>query len=103
MAGRSGLYSSETGAAFWQALRKTPKPILEKIDILGCPLDESNRTYRAPASDVNNFSDADPVGADPVGAHGDGMGGNVIIKAGSVRECTETDPVWIEAGKKLKN
>ena len=55
--------------------------------------------YRGPVEDVNRVRKG-PVGADLMGAHGPGHGGNVLLRDGSVVTCPENDPLWIAASSK---
>ena len=89
----NGIMQTETGSDFWLKLRKTPKPILEKVDPLFCPLASHDQTieqtsFRGPARNVNKMDDKDPVGADFDGNHGSKTGGNVLTKTGATSVLT---------------
>jgi hypothetical protein len=101
----NGIMQTETGSDFWLKLRKTPKPLLDKVDPLFCPLAGHDQaveqtSFRGPASDVNKIGDEDPVGADFDGNHGPKKGGNVILKHGGVTHYADTDAVWVAAAQK---
>ncbi len=106
--GPSRLFPRETGSRFWLVLARTPKPLVDRIEIYFCPLAGNepvpDRTdYRGPARDVNGCADGDPVGADrnrPENNHGPGEGGSVLLKSGSIQAYEESDPVWIDADSK---
>ena len=56
--------------------------------------------YRGPAENVNTYADGDPVGADKIGNHGAGEGGNILRKSGDIMSVAETDPLWVNAAAK---
>ena len=95
----NGIMQTETGSDFWLKLKRTPKPLIERVDPFFCPLAAHDKaldqtSYRGPARDVNRMEDESPVGADFDGNHGAGKGGNVIRKLGDVRDYQADDPVW---------
>ena len=105
--GRAKQMPSQTGGAFWTHLTTTTPPLIDASlsDIFDCTLSPTQPSpgsteYRGPSTDVNAIGDGDPVGADGVGLHGPGEGGNVLRKSGDVMNYSETDPVWISAGSK---
>lgn len=105
--GRNKLMPQITGDSFW--LKLSDKNI-DLIDsrmraIYQCPVEnvddgEGTCDYRGPASDVNKYFDADPVGADVDGNHGRGKGGCVLRKSGDVLIVRADDEVWAAAEKK---
>jgi prepilin-type N-terminal cleavage/methylation domain-containing protein len=102
------LMPPDTGGAFWLKLTMTTPPLIDSslTDIFDCsftPLVAGAGTceYRGPASDVNSFLDADPVGADLVGSHGPSEGGVVLRKSCDAMGVMETDPTWLAAASKL--
>ncbi len=93
-----------TGDAFWLYLSTMTPPMIDKSvkDIYQCPVenvDDEGCDYRGPAKNINlsDVGDADPVGADVDGNHGEGKGGNVVRKAGDVLTVAAKDPVWLKA------
>jgi len=105
--GRNRLLPPETGGAFWLKLAEGPKPVIDNPSIFLCPCREPGGRaggvdFRGPAGNANRFEDSDPMGADRVGNHGQGAGGNVLTKMGSVQEHSETEPLWREAATKTR-
>ena len=101
-----GDMQTETGSDFWLKLKRTPKPLIDKLDVYFCPLAghdiaPDQTSFRGPISDVNKYGDRDPVGADLDGNHGAGKGGNVIAKQGDVREYKTDEKMWKAADSKL--
>ena len=97
----------DTGSEFWTRLTKTSPPLIDPSlgDIYDCPLSPApgsvdHGEYRGPASDVNTYGDADPVGADIDGNHGPGQGGIVLRKSGDAMNCPATDPLWQAAAER---
>ncbi len=109
--GSNKVMPTDSGSAFWLRLTKTPKPLIEKIDIFFCPVAANEITadatdFRGPNGNVNKFDEKDPVGADknqPENNHGANEGGNVLLKLGSVQQYQEDDPTWIAADSKTTN
>ncbi len=104
--GADKLMPTETGDGFWLKLSKMTPPMIDSTlgDIYQCPVeraDDEGCDYRGPKSNINDGStaDSDVVGADVDGNHGEGKGGNVVLKAGDVRTVTAGDPAWISAAK----
>jgi type II secretory pathway pseudopilin PulG len=96
-----GRWPEETGAAFWTTFQRMNPPLLESDlnEIYFCPIlaqpgDLGQTDYRGPASNVNPGTADDPIGADKIGNHGEGYGGNVLRKAGDVQELDRDDPLW---------
>jgi type II secretory pathway pseudopilin PulG len=88
-----GEWPSETGDDLWLSFTKTVPPLIDAttIEILACPvLGEEIRPgethYRGPQLPWSKLKSSDPLGGDKVGNHGDGVGGNVLYKDGSVME-----------------
>ncbi len=105
--GRAKLLPSQTGAGFWLQLTLTTPPLIDSTltDIFDCSLSPTipaagSCEYRGPSSDVNQFLDGDPVGADLVGAHGPSEGGMVLRKSSDAMNYSETDPIWLSAASK---
>ena len=89
--GERQLYPTETGGDFWLKMKNTDPPLIDStvLDIFVCGLTGTiaggvTTDYRGPASNVNNFGDGDPVGADKIGNHGPDSGGNLLRKSGDV-------------------
>ncbi len=109
--GSNKLMPVETGGNFWLKLTRTPKALVDKMEIYFCPVAGNEPApdvtdFRGPSGNVNKFDEKDPVGADknqPENNHGANEGGNVLLKLGSVQEYQESDPVWIEANSKTAN
>jgi type II secretory pathway pseudopilin PulG len=104
--GPGKLLPVETGGAFWLKLSQTTPPLIDASlkDIFGCPVKGSppaagTTDYRGPAANANAAADGEIIGADKVGNHGTGYGGNVIRKSGDVQTVAESDPLWIKAGQ----
>jgi hypothetical protein len=100
---------STTGGAFWLELSRTSPPLVDPsmMDIYECAVEggpnaAGTTDYRGPAGNVNTFGDGDPVGADKVGNHGRGEGGNVVRKSGDIQTVSEMDPLWTAAGAKTE-
>lgn len=58
--------------------------------------------YRGPSININDLyyvEDDDPMGADADGNHGEGRGGNVLLKSGDVRTVTPDDPDWAASAR----
>ena len=100
---------TETGGAFWLVLRRTDPPLIDDmlLTIFSCPVKgrrplRDATDFRGPHIDVNStkIGDGDPVGADKIGNHGSGKGGNVIRKSGDVITVPEDDPFWLLAAEK---
>jgi len=105
--GRAKLMPPDTGDDFWLKLSKTTPPLIDPslADIYQCPVENAKDEgcdYRGPVEDVNTYGDADPVGADVDGNHGEGKGGNVIRKAGDCMTYAPTDEMWKAAATRLK-
>ena len=83
----------EPGASYWGV-------IVKDLDVLTCPLSKNAR-YRGPAADPATLPPGAPIGADAPGAHGDGEGGNVLMKTGEVRAVRERDSLWQFAAERL--
>ncbi len=98
------------GGQFWLKMSTPPTVLIDQSlrDIYACPVWGSappagTTDYRGPGTNVNQFADGDPVGADKVGYHGQNEGGNVIRKSGDVSPYGNQDSVWIIAGQKTSN
>lgn len=109
--GAGGLFPDDTGGRFWIRLSLTtpalvdPAPAAGTHAIFDCPVKPGQVTagttdYRGPATNVNGAVPDDPVGADVVGNHGPGGGGNVLRKSGDVLNVDPGDPLWTTAGTK---
>ena len=105
--GGGKLMPPDTGSEFWTRLTKTSPPLIDPSlgDIYDCPLSPApgsvdHGEYRGPASDVNTYGDADPVGADIDGNHGPGQGGIVLRKSGDAMNYPATDPLWQAAAER---
>lgn len=105
--GREKRMPEETGGSFWLKLSQTDPPLIDVTlrEIYECPLKGSPNSpgttdYRGPNGNVNRFNDGDPVGADKIGNHGSGEGGNVLRKSGDVQTVSESDPLWSTAAVK---
>ncbi len=106
--GHKGQWPLETGEALWLKFQKMQPPLLEADlkEIYFChvkaePGDLGETDYRGPSGNVNHGKAGDPIGADKVGNHGDGYGGNVLRKAGDVQNLELDDPLWTLCAEKL--
>jgi hypothetical protein len=96
-----GDWRSETGEALWLSFTRTVPPLIEAdwVEILACPLrgeepGPGETHYRGPRVPWGKLKSPDPLGGDKVGNHGDGRGGNVLYKDGSVTELDPQDLRW---------
>jgi prepilin-type N-terminal cleavage/methylation domain-containing protein len=80
------------GNAYWASVSTDPQ-------LLTCPM--SGARYRGPAADPATLPPQAPVGADAAGSHGDGEGGNILLKTGEVRAVRESDGLWRYAAENL--
>jgi len=103
-----GQWPLETGEALWLKFQRMIPPLLEAEwkEIYFCPVlgqvrDLGETDYRGPVSNINQAKSFDPVGADKVGNHGEGYGGNVLRKAGDVQQADLEDPLWVLSAEKL--
>lgn len=99
-----GPISQDRGGDFWLKLQRGERPVVDRYERFFCPLSgeriEPGRTsYRGPRLNVNRFADEDPVGADKEGNHGEGAGGNVLLKRGECIEAPGPSPLWMLAGR----
>jgi prepilin-type N-terminal cleavage/methylation domain-containing protein len=106
--GHKGQWPLETGEELWLKFQKMQPPLLEAdlkeiyfCHVLAQPRDLGETDYRGPTSNVNHGRTGDPIGADKVGNHGDGYGGNVLRKAGDVQTVDLDDPLWALSAEKL--
>ena len=102
-----GQWPTDTGSDFWLKLSTVTPPLIDPdlAEIYACPVKGippgvGSTDYRGPSGNANLYGESDPVGADKVGNHGPENGGNVIRKAGDVREVDPNDPLWAKAGLK---
>ena len=103
-----GQWPSDRGSALWIKLRHTNPPYLEEgyEEILACavrsePLLPDGSHYRGPAVPLTQIRGASPIGADVEGNHGDGLGGCVVLKDGSVQEVEADSALWTTASTQL--
>ncbi len=103
-----GRFPEERGAAFWLALAETKPPLIDPSsqEIYFCVLKgeiggPGETDYRGPADPPTNYTSEDPIGADKEGNHGEGRGGNVLLKNGSVQEVGPDDRLWVRCRTKL--
>lgn len=103
-----GQYPSAQGSAFWLTLQKTDPPLIEAelSEIFFCPMKGEFRgpgstDYRGPAGPLNQYNDADPLGADVVGNHDKEEGINVVRLSGDVVTVYRNDPLWAACDAKL--
>jgi len=101
--GTSKMLPAETGGAFWMKLTQTAPPLLadEHLGLLDCPVSgdaprPGQVQFRGPSENVN-LRRTGPIGADLPGAHGQGRGGNIVLRDGAVLGCLESDALWIKA------
>jgi prepilin-type N-terminal cleavage/methylation domain-containing protein len=103
-----GQWPSAKGEDLWLSLRRMVPPLIEAdhAAILACAVrdeecgpDETH--FRGPLLPWMKIGAADPLGADKVGNHGEQLGGNVLLKDGSVQEYELTHPKWEECSIKL--
>ncbi len=87
----------ERGGGYWEAVARNTNL---KTELLSCPLSPPSR-YRGPATNPATLPPLAPFGADAVGSHGEGEGGNVLLKNGEVRAVREEDPHWKMAAERL--
>lgn len=92
-----GPPTKERGGAYWETVARKAKL---KPELLSCPLAPPFK-YRGPVSDPATLPPLAPIGADAVGNHGEGEGGNVLLKNGEVRAVREEDPHWKMAAERL--
>src|SRR5207247_1779905 len=64
--GQNRLYPTELGGEFWLKLTRTPKAMIENLDVLLCPVtkdkaDPNHTSFRGPNGNVNKFEDKDPI------------------------------------------
>jgi prepilin-type N-terminal cleavage/methylation domain-containing protein len=104
--GRGDL-PTETGGAFWLKLNTTTPPLIDNTlrEIYACsakgmPPAVGTTDYRGPAVNANTVADGDPLGADKVGNHKPGHGGNVVRMSGDVLVAPDTDPLWVACASK---
>lgn len=89
--------NDRTGGEFWRALSTTQPPLIDATtwDIYLCPVKGDSppgaMDYWGPARPVGELPGG-PVGGDAPGNHGDGEGGNLLLKSGDVLEVRER--VW---------
>lgn len=105
---RKGNWPTARGEELWLSLRRMVPPLIEAdhAEVLSCPClqvqigpDETH--FRGPVPPMGKIGATDPLGADKVGNHGDGLGGNVLLRDGSVVEHELGSPKWEECAVKL--
>jgi prepilin-type N-terminal cleavage/methylation domain-containing protein len=103
-----GNWPSATGEELWLSLRRTVPPLIETDhqELLSCAClqvqigpDETH--FRGPTLPAGRLRVTDPMGADKVGNHGEDLGGNVLMRDGSVQEFEKAHPKWEECATKL--
>jgi len=103
---------TKTGREFWlELLGKKELDKLAQNDkyILKCPLCgrvNGNHTiqsvdYRGPKKDILNYKKNEPIGADRIGNHGPGKGGNILLMDLSVHESNNLEVREEALGSKL--
>ncbi len=101
LAERRGRWPTGRGEAFWLTFQETRPPLIDPSsqEILFCVLKgeiggPGQTDYRGPAESPGTTPTGDPLGADKEGNHGEGHGGNVLLKNGSVQEVAWDEPLW---------
>lgn len=103
-----GNWPGARGEELWLSLRRMVPPLIEAehAEILTCPClqtqigpDETH--FRGPALPMGKLGATDPLGADKVGNHGEDLGGNVLLRDGSVQEFEKSHPKWEDCAGKL--
>lgn len=93
-------WPAASGEDLWLSFTRTKPPLIEPEhrSILSCPVlgedDPGETHYRGPRLPFKGLQSGDPLGADKPGNHGEGYGGNVLLKDGSVRETNVGEPLW---------
>ena len=103
-----GRWPSARGEELWLSLKRMVPPLIEAdhVDILACPrhgeeLGPDETHFRGPALTWSKIGAADPIGADKEGNHGEGAGGNVLLRDGSVSQFEKIDQKWVDCATKL--
>ncbi|HLY09258.1 MAG TPA: prepilin-type N-terminal cleavage/methylation domain-containing protein [Planctomycetota bacterium] len=103
-----GTWPSLRGEELWLSLHRMVPPLIEEnqAEVLACPClqteigpDETH--FRGPALPLGKMGATDPLGADKVDNHGPTLGGNVLLRDGSVQEYEKAHPKWEECATKL--
>ena len=105
---RKGHWPRERGEALWLSFATSQPPLLEEdhLEVLRCavlgePYAPGACDYRGPKDAVIRLRPVDPIGADKPGTHGEGYGGNVVRRDGSVVEVGLDEKLWLDGEAKL--
>ena len=103
------LMPPATGSRFWIELTLTDPPLMDRnlTRIFACPIkgtgvEWGETDFRGPAENINTLSEGSIIGADKVGNHWRGYGGNVLRASGDVISVAPDDPLWAQAAEKTR-
>jgi len=95
-----GKWPDATGSALWLSFAKTSPPLIpsEELEVLLCPVRGESELgqcdYLGPSKPVSQLKPGDALAADKPGNHGEGYGGNVLLRDGSIAEYESLHPIW---------
>jgi hypothetical protein len=88
------------GRDFFINQEKWPAYQQREIDLF-CPVKGTRKEidYRGPSRFLRDIRRGEPIAADRPGNHGQGKGGNVLLKTGQVYTVSQSHALWVAAAQ----